>query len=250
MLKELLCCGCMGYRDIRTQKLLGTFEEFHTQDVLQVAFHPDKPSRLFSGGEDGLIAEFDMLVADPDEAVENIFNTEQPISRFGFFGPRNDCLYSISHVHSVDLYAIESGDQLAHFPDVRPQLAPHLATDYVLDCHYDAPSDALILTSGNRHGQLMLSQVTPGGVQPVCALGGAHTAMVRDINWSVAHTLYTCGEDARLCAWAPPGSSSPAAAAANGALDFKFDRGSARPVVRVESAVDEVRTNALGVFRE
>jgi hypothetical protein len=50
--------------------MLGSFEELHTQDVLQVRFHPLKPSRLFSGGEDGLIAELDLLQADPDEAVE------------------------------------------------------------------------------------------------------------------------------------------------------------------------------------
>ena len=58
-------------RDIRNpQHMLGSFEELHTQDVLQVRFHPLRPSRLFSGGEDGLIAELDLLQADPDEAVE------------------------------------------------------------------------------------------------------------------------------------------------------------------------------------
>jgi hypothetical protein len=54
--------------------MLGSFEEFHTQDVLQLKFHPQQPSRLFSGGEDGLIAEFNLMQSDPDEAVESSMN--------------------------------------------------------------------------------------------------------------------------------------------------------------------------------
>lgn len=121
-----------------------------------------------------------------------------------------------------------------------------------------------------RSGRMLLSQLSPAGARPVRALGGAHVGMIRDLCWSnevcartgmnrlnarattvltiiitclhavfcarlsippARQSLFTCGEDARLCSWAPPAQAGSAAA---GALSFNFSM--ERPDVESEQA--------------
>ena len=53
-----LCCACCC-----PQFQVGEYKESHQEDISQLAFHPELPSHLVSGGEDGLVCVFDTNIA-------------------------------------------------------------------------------------------------------------------------------------------------------------------------------------------
>lgn len=49
-------------------------------------FHPQRPTTLVSGSEDGLVCVYDTGVAQADEALATIINAECPVRDLTFFG--------------------------------------------------------------------------------------------------------------------------------------------------------------------
>lgn len=50
--------------------MLGVLEDFHTEDVTQVSFHPTCNTMLISGADDCLVSVFDLNQSDPDETLQ------------------------------------------------------------------------------------------------------------------------------------------------------------------------------------
>eukprot|EP00455_Lapot_gusevi_P033672 TRINITY_DN3688_c0_g1_i2.p1 TRINITY_DN3688_c0_g1~~TRINITY_DN3688_c0_g1_i2.p1 ORF type:complete len:420 (+),score=95.25 TRINITY_DN3688_c0_g1_i2:57-1316(+) len=234
---SLYCCASNGevlatggetiitFWDLRNQQLLGSFDDFHTQDVLRLKFHPSNPSRLWSGGEDGLIAEFDLLQQDKEETIQTILNPNQAVSRFGFFGPNQQYLYCTSQIGTLHIFDTESGELVLNYDQALSRLSAHYPTHYLLDCFVSQHAPAaneLFLASANHNGGVLLShvQVPPAGgaaavgvdwVRPVLALPGSHGTIVRDFHYN-SNGVYTCGEDARLCRYTDAPVAVPAPA--------------------------------------
>ena len=93
--------------DLRQSKLLGAFNEVSQMDICQLQFSPTDQTRLFSGGEDGVIIEFNMQASDPDEAMESAINTEQAVGKFGFCA-NGDYLYCLSQISSLSFWNNET----------------------------------------------------------------------------------------------------------------------------------------------
>ncbi len=87
--------GNMFFWDWRAIKLMAKTDEFHTEEINQLAYHPFDNNLLFSAGEDGLICQIRAEGNDQDEWIETVISTEQPVNRFGFFGPKAEYLYSL-----------------------------------------------------------------------------------------------------------------------------------------------------------
>ena len=99
----------------------------------------------------------------------------------------------------------------------------------MVDCFYDAASNALCLLAGSYGGHGTLAVVEPAALHVCGELRAGHTATVRCAAYvpgaagagaGAGARLFTGGEDARLCAWglsadAAEGSGGPAKAGAS-----------------------------------
>ena len=156
--------------DLRSQKLLAQNEEFHTEDINQIAFHPFQTTTFFTGAEDGLICEIKPEDPDQDEWLQNVINIENPVSRFGFFGPKAEYIWALSCVETLSLWHIEECDRISDFAQIRDHMtkAANMPIDYLIDAHYDQKSQRVFLATGCNTGELILSHVNKADIQPFC----------------------------------------------------------------------------------
>jgi WD40 repeat protein len=196
---------------------LGQYSDIHTDMVTQLRFSTAHSHMLASGAEDGLISLFDTSAAAGEEAVTSIFNTECPVRRLGFFGQQDEALYCLSTVETASFWHCSSAQRVGAFPNIREQLQ----VDYLVDCFYDASSNALCMIAGTYSGGGKVVLVEPSSLQVCGQLTGGHTATIRcgmtmaRQPASPAMRLITGGEDARLCSWVlspEAGSVVPASA--------------------------------------
>jgi len=189
--------------DIQTGKPFMVFD-MHTDDVTSLQFHPGNPEILFTASEDGLINQHNITTDDPEETLETAFNIEQPISRFGFFGPEGEFLYVLSNVETLSLWTIEDGERISDFSNARADLSKAIdaPVDYLVDCVFEPSSNRLFLVGGQNNGVMVLFHVNADELQPVRGLANGHRGKVRDFSaiWSDGFFL-SAGEDSRLSAW-------------------------------------------------
>lgn len=145
-------------------------EDFHTEDINQLAFHPQDPNTILTGSEDGLICVIQPSAEDQDEWLQNVINIENPVSRFGFFGPSAQFLWALSTVETLSLWNIEECERLSDFAHIRDNLSrsANQTIDYLVDAHYDAASQRLFLAAGTNEGELVLSHINRTEIQPFC----------------------------------------------------------------------------------
>ena len=97
----------IAFWDLRKNQIVGSFNEVSQEDILSLQFSPSDASKIFSGGEDGIIIEFNLLAGNSDEAFESAINTEQPVAKFGFFDT-SKFIYSISQISTLSIWNTES----------------------------------------------------------------------------------------------------------------------------------------------
>ncbi len=196
--------GGGGNGDTGKPKKLAQYADVHTDTVTQLAFSAAHGHVLASGAEDGLISLFDTSAAAGDDAVVSIFNTECPVRRLGFFGAQDEAMYCLSTVETASFWHCASAQRVGAFPAAREQvrhtrcchckwyasaafLTPwprllclrQLGADYLVDCFYDAASNALCLLAGAYGGHGTLAVVEPVALHVCGALRGGHGATVR-----------------------------------------------------------------------
>ena len=212
-------------------KKLGQYADIHTDTVTQLRFSTSQSHIMASGAEDGLITLFDTATKAGDDAVISIFNTECPIRRLGFFGHQDEALYCMSTVETASFWHCSSAQRVGSFPQIREQLQ----VDYLVDCFYDASSNALCMLAGTYGGSGKLVLVQPSSLQICGTLDAGHTATIRAVRFltSISNSslsasavvpmarLVTGGEDARLCTWtlSPEGAST--SSSSSGSSSFK-----------------------------
>ena len=143
-------------------------EDFHTEDINQLAFHPMDPNTILTGSEDGLICVLTPSAEEQDEWLQNVINIENPVSRFGFFGPSAQFLWALSTVETLSLWNIDECERLSDFSQIRDNLtrSANMPIDYLIDAHYDASSQRLFLAAGTNAGELVLSHINRTEIQP------------------------------------------------------------------------------------
>jgi len=199
--KAKLCSGTC-----KQIKKLTTFEP-HTEDIVQVRFHPAKPSVLFTGSIDGLVYALDTaLGTTEDEATIAMFNIDQPVSEFDFFGPSKEFMHVQTTVETFSLWNVSTLDRLANYTDARSTVAAAVGNpsiDFLAGFHFDHNSNQLAVLAGNSSGDLNVCTIaSDGNLQSQGQLSGGHVEMVRCFYWDPQDAyIITGGEDSRLCCW-------------------------------------------------
>lgn len=243
---NLLAGGCgtsVVFYDLRNSgkksHKLGEYSDVHTDTITQLRFSSVNPNMLASGAEDGLIGLYNTSVADGDEAIISILNTECPVRRIGYFGKDDEALFSLSTTETASFWHCATAQRVGDFQNIRT----HLQADYLVDCMYDNNSDVLTIMSGDYDGGAKISVVEPTTLRVIGTLpSGGHSATIRCTkNYSSkTHSgmrIITGGEDSRLCSWnilSDPDvlSSDPSAASLNKNTHLKAGQGTAKKIER------------------
>ncbi|CAI5713598.1 unnamed protein product [Hyaloperonospora brassicae] len=202
--------GALLY-DVRTGATLCAYSESHVDAVTQVRFHPTQPAFVATASEDGVVCLFDSRIADEDEALESVLNVESAVTTLGFFGPALENVYCLTGTETLDLWNIWTAERLHHYDTIRDDCnGIGVATDYFIDCVYDSSADELFVLGGTHDGDMNaigvgVQAASKGQLQHAAAVKGGHKACVRCLYYDKeSATLYTGGEDTRLCQWTVP----------------------------------------------
>ncbi|RLN92364.1 hypothetical protein BBJ28_00010730 [Nothophytophthora sp. Chile5] len=209
--------------DVRTGKKLGEYGESHVDAVTKVRFHPTQPAFVVTASEDGVVCFFDCRIPDEDDALESILNVESAVTNIGFFGPQKENIFCLTGTETLDLWNLWTAERLHHYATIRDDCnANGLATDYLIDCVSDEQSNELFLLAGSHAGDMNVVTIgtdaaSAGKLQHAAALQGGHKACVRCVYYDAERsTLYSGGEDTRLCKWATVDGASASGAAGEG----------------------------------
>ncbi|GMF53159.1 unnamed protein product [Phytophthora fragariaefolia] len=201
--------------DVRTGARLGQYGESHVDAVTKVRFHPTHEAFVATASEDGVVCFFDCRVPDEDDALESILNVESAVTNIGFFGPQRENIFCLTGTETLDLWNLWTAERLHHYATIRDDCNSNgLPTDYLIDCLYDDRSNELFLLAGNHDGDMNAVNIgtdaaSAGKLQHAAALKGGHKACVRCVYYDPeSTTLYSGGEDARLCKWTVLGTSA------------------------------------------
>jgi WD40 repeat protein len=177
------------FYDLRSYgRPLGVYSDCHTDIVTKLQFHPENPSILLSGGEDGLICSFNTAVPPQHDAVLSIMNTECSVRDFGYFGSNEgfEGIYTISTIETLSFWHYPSAQRLSSYPNIRTGLG----ADYLVNCWYESASatvasdcfttasntrggaqpqaaaDKVYLLSGSHTGEGLIHEITPSSIEP------------------------------------------------------------------------------------
>lgn len=93
-----------------------TYEDFHSDDITQVKFHPTKSNVLYTASMDGTVCVVDTNISDEEEALlegelnKRVFlthtgiNLEDPIQHIGFYGSQQEKIWISTHSERLSLY--------------------------------------------------------------------------------------------------------------------------------------------------
>ncbi|CEG35471.1 WD40 repeat protein [Plasmopara halstedii] len=203
------------FYDVRTGKNVGQYGESLGNAITKVRFHPTQQAFVVTASEDGVVCFFDCRIPDEDDAIESILNVESAVTTIGFFGPQRENIFCLTGTETIDLWNIWTAERLHHYDTIRDDCNKSgIATDYLIDCVYEDQSNELFLLAGNHNGDLNIVTIgtdatSAGQIKHEMALESGHKACIRCIYYdSENSTLYTGGEDTRLCKWAVPGASA------------------------------------------
>lgn len=203
--------------DLGSGKRVVELNDFHSDEVTYIRFHPSDSTALYSADCSGMINQFDLKQSDPDEVLETAINTETPIRRFGFFGPKSQYIYAITADETASLFDIEEASPIAEYPRAREALTASagISVSYLVDCHWSAAAGRLYIVAGSGKGEVVVSHQTLKALTPVLGLRhhSGHSDIVRDVLWfDDLQSIVTGGEDSKICVWAK-GSAGGAAGA-------------------------------------
>ena len=131
--------------DRRSQSLVTTFSEVHSDDITTLAFHPTVPTLLTSGSTDGLVVLYNLSTLVEDDVIHQTIK-ESSINKISYFGDRSEYLSVLTHMETLSLWKCEDGSNLASL-DVRGEYLP-FSLEYLVDTIYS--NERLYLVAGNQ----------------------------------------------------------------------------------------------------
>jgi len=196
--------------------LLVSYRDSHTDAVTKMKFHPQQPSMLCSGGEDGLICCFDTTQPTEELALQTVLNVGAPVRQMGFCcdnnnniaatidNRNNSSIYCLTGNETASLWDINTAaclqdfggtqfrEALTHQTSQRQQPPPPPSSSskkqapttvpiqYLVDAFWDAPRRELLLCAGNSEGDAALFACRDGATwQLQNTLVGGHRGVVR-----------------------------------------------------------------------
>ncbi|KAK6630663.1 hypothetical protein RUM43_014648 [Polyplax serrata] len=192
--------------DIRSRKLLGGYWESHTDDLTQVAFHPEKADLIATGSVDGLINLFDISQTCEDDALKHSLNTESSVGKVRWH--KNNSISCITHTEVVQLWNMEGGgpDLTLSREDTAEALQKLNSDDsYVVDIHQKS-NDNLFLIAGSAGGKgecLKVLEIEKNKVTTTTEFVG-NRQIVRTSTYNpLTKMLCTAGESGYISVWKP-----------------------------------------------
>eukprot|EP00002_Diphylleia_rotans_P004112 TRINITY_DN1296_c0_g1_i2.p1 TRINITY_DN1296_c0_g1~~TRINITY_DN1296_c0_g1_i2.p1 ORF type:complete len:343 (-),score=51.91 TRINITY_DN1296_c0_g1_i2:441-1469(-) len=188
----------------KDRRPLRYYEDAHTDTVAQILFHPQDGNVFVSGSVDGLVSFYNVTIEDLDESLIQVINTENAVSKMGFFGPNREFLFATTNVETFSIWNAVQGDRILHLETPREELGRVFGTEvnYIIGCHYSPSSDQLFILCGTVEGKMMIAQVSSNQFIPCQVAAGGHQDVVRSFAWDFTTSLLaTGGEDSRLCIW-------------------------------------------------
>jgi WD40 repeat protein len=149
----------MNY-DTRTMKLVKTFDEFFTGDVLNLSVHPIS-GHLFTCGAECSVNEVNIK---QEENPVMTFVCESEIERIGFFGDSTQYLYCLSSTQGLSVFDLTSDAPVMEKPNIRVQLAQQagIHIDYLLNVqeHEEEKANSFTLAAGNNNGSIAVMEIS------------------------------------------------------------------------------------------
>jgi len=182
---------------------LRRIEEFHTDEITKVRFHPTQQNILCTSSEDSLINVLDLTKeGDDDDLLMWVFNTSNPVNNLFFCGDQGECVVGLTTCEEVVFGSLESGEMLG-------SLNRQSDDSYVISCHYGPVfgKNEVVIFSGTKlegvEGNMIMQTAIPQQYSPPVALfQGGHSDMIRSVVClDEMRTLVTAGEDGNLCMW-------------------------------------------------
>eukprot|EP01038_Epipyxis_sp_PR26KG_P013886 gene13886-18621_t len=203
-INDTLLCGANGtsisFFDLRNMTKLGDYDDVHSDLVTAVKFHPLKEHIVSSASEDNLICTFDTSIAEQEDAVVSIMNTDCPIRRMGYFGEGLEGIFALSTTESASFWHYPSAQRIANLLSLREETS----IDYLVDGVYDSDSDTLQLLGGTYDGKGVIINVEPNNFSVTGLLQQGHVATLRcclSISNGTNRNIITGGEDGKVCIW-------------------------------------------------
>ncbi|KAG5970618.1 hypothetical protein E4U55_001541 [Claviceps digitariae] len=189
------------------------YQDLHSDDITELAFHPSDPAVLLSGSTDGLVNIYDTRVPDEDELTVQTFNHNASIHHAAFLNSTE--VLALSHDEQFALYDVaeerQNGDAVQSFGDLRSVLG----CQYVAGVTVKADGSGAVVGCGAQDQQLFelifLAKNQHGDPKWVfdrhnsVGLPGGHgDELVRSFCFfDDAQLVFTAGEDGTVKAWRP-----------------------------------------------
>lgn len=190
-------------------------QDYFSEDVGQLLFHPTSPHILFAGSYDGLVVSMDTSSQVTDDSIIDVFNVGTSVAKMGLFGSEAQFCYTLAPTEQLQVWDVTTSSKLLDFGfDLLPQLSELTqgeALNYIIDCKYDVPNDKLLIFAGSFTGAVHVFVCAPedGAFHHLARLPG-HSGLVRSA-WYDQNSMraITVGEDSMLFQWASPSDPAP-----------------------------------------
>lgn len=206
--------GLVAFWDLRhMDQPCQLLEDYFSEDVTQLAFHPTAKTHLCAGSYDGLICQIDTAVPlSSEEAVLDVLNIGTAVSRMGIFGPSAEYLYTLAPTEQLQIFSESTKVADSGF-GLRETLSALCGEEinYIIDCKYDAARGMLLIFAGSFTGPIFVFSCESNNTYHFLAKLTGHSAVVRDI-WlhPSGESAFSVGEDSIITSWAAhAGSSAP-----------------------------------------
>lgn len=219
--------------DIRfNSKYLQKFSESHSNDVTQLKFDPNKPSKFSSSSLDGLVCLYD-LDQEPDvlpksagnsddsdseeedpDFMEQVFNADSSIHKLGYLSSSQDQnadqLYAITFTNDLFVWDLNTHDVVHKYQSKNKNIENGTSInvdddqdeDYFFDCFYFKPN-LMTICKGDKNGSFKLYQqneIVFDSRSQFDKTERAHRDIIRSSYWNNEY-LFTAGEDGFLFKW-------------------------------------------------
>lgn len=190
-------------------------QDYFSEDVCQLLFHPTSPRILFAGSYDGLVVSMDTTSQVTDDSIIDVLNMGTSVAKMGLFGSEAQFLYTLAPTEQLQVWNLTTSAKLLDFGfDLLQQLSERTSGEvlnYIIDCKYDAPNDKLLIFAGTFTGSVHIFVCAPedGAFHHLARLPG-HTGLVRSAWYDQSgQRSVTVGEDSMLFQWASSSDAAP-----------------------------------------
>ena len=169
-------------------------------------FSPVHPDQLISGSTDATLSMFKLdAPLSQDDSLQYTLS-EGSVFKLGFFGPRAEYVYALTHYETLSLHRFHDAKLVAAYGDVRnastcAEKRSSYSLEYAIDCQYQA-AGSLYLVGGSRSGRVCVESVHLDRLEPMSQLSGNHASTISAVRIdAVDGTMITSAEDGTVCLW-------------------------------------------------